>query len=57
MFSNAKRTDLSYKINILKKSVFSFTLIAALFGIICYSAGFGDNEEWIFEIQIEHKQL
>ena len=54
MFSNAKKQDLSYKLNILKKAVFTFTMIALIFGIVCYSAGFGDNEEWIFEIHIDH---
>jgi hypothetical protein len=53
MFSNSKREDLGYKLSLLKNAILTFTGIAFFFGILCYSAGFGEDEDWIFEVRIE----
>jgi hypothetical protein len=57
IFANAREHTADYKVGLLRRCIFSYTSIALGFGVICYMAGFGQNEDWMFQLEIGNKFL
>ena len=57
MFANAKEHTADYKVGLLRRSIINYTFVAMIFGVICYLAGYGQNEDWMFQVEIETKFL
>lgn len=57
IFANAKEHTAEYKVGLLRRSIVKYTLVAMIFGAVCYLAGYGQNEDWMFQVEIETQFL